>query len=232
MRAAWRAAKTWLSADAAELRRFVTDNLPSTLTGIGYDIGAGYAPYGPALVAKAPGLQMVNIDLHSGPSVSIVADMCQLPVSDSSAALATFFESLQYAAEPEQALAEARRVLRPDGVLLWAYPFLYPEGPDHSLYRWTAEGARRLVERAGFTVIAEATRGGAVLFLFTLAAGFMIRAIPGWRGMHASPWRRAAATLVWLPWQFLGRLALLIDRLNRRPAHYIGGVVLARRKGD
>lgn len=232
MRAALRSMKTWLSADAAELRRFIAKHLPATLTGIGYDIGCGNTPYGPALTARAPGLRMVNIDLHPAASVAIVADMCQLPVSEGSAVLVTFFESLQYAAAPERALAEARRVLNTDGMLLWAYPFLYPEGPDHSLSRWTAEGARRQVERAGFTVVGEGRRGGGALFLCSLAAGAMIRTIPGWRDMHASPWRRALATLIGLPWQVLGHFALMLDRRTTHPAHYVGGIVLARRSGD
>lgn len=231
MRAVFRSAMRWLAPDAAELRRFVRGHLPATLTGTGYDIGSGNAPHADILRAQAPGLRMVAVDIEPSPAVAVVADMCRLPVADASAALVTFFESLQYADFPAVALAEARRILHPGGMLLLAYPFLYPEGPDRSLHRWTAEGARRMVEAAGFTVTAEATRGGTGMFVCLLGAGLMLRAIPGWRALPRSRWRKVAAALVWLPWQVLGRFALLLDRRIAKPPYYVGGIVLARRSG-
>ena len=69
---------------------------------------------------------------------------------------------LEHIHSPELLLAEIARVLAPGGTLLMNVPFLYwlHEQP-HDYFRYTEHGLRRLVERAGLSVLTLETLGGA-----------------------------------------------------------------------
>lgn len=198
------------------------------------DIGAGSAPF----AHFAPDWQYVAIDLDRRPTTSLIADGQALPLADGCADLCTLLESLQYMPDPDLALTEARRLLRPGGRLVLRYPFLYPEGPDHSLHRWTAEGMRQLLQRNGFIVREETRLGGPFLLICLEIGEFALRLCPGWRRLgQGQGWRRRSRAIItnalMLPWLLLGHGALLLDRcLVRNPAHYQGGVMLAERNDD
>lgn len=62
---------------------------------------------------------------------------------------------LEHVANPEEVMAEFRRVCRPGGHLYLCVPFLQPEHKDPTDYqRYTADGLAALVERHGFSVLA------------------------------------------------------------------------------
>ena len=95
------------------------------------DVGCG--PGGAAMLAAERGAKVSGLDASPG-SIEVarermphgdfrVGDMESLPWADASADLITFFNSLQFAGNPANALREARRVLSPDGrigVAIWA----------------------------------------------------------------------------------------------------------------
>lgn len=96
------------------------------------DAGCGVG-WGAALLAEAGAKRTVGIDIskealenargRTRGSVELVqGDLCKLPFDDASFDLITCFEAIEHIADPDVALEELRRVLRPDGVLLISTP--------------------------------------------------------------------------------------------------------------
>jgi len=87
------------------------------------------------------------------PQVSLAASAEALPLAAASVDACICFNALDHMREPDAALAEMRRVLRPGGTLLvmvhtfpgWALPLLWPDRlhPHH----WTHLSAKRLLAR-------------------------------------------------------------------------------------
>jgi len=74
-------------------------------------------------------------------------------VPDAGFDLAILDQTLEHVADPERALREVRRVLRPGGVAIISTPFLVPLHPtaDYGDYtRWTPQGMKAMLERNGF----------------------------------------------------------------------------------
>lgn len=214
-------------------RAFLLRHGSDEATGCWVDIGAGTAPF--AHVLK--GWRYIALDVTRHHATDIIADAQTLPLADGCADLSTLLESLQYVPAPDAALREVRRVLKPGGRVIVRFPFLYPEGPDHSLHRWTVEGMRVLLGRNGFSVEAEARLGGPFLLICLEMGEFILRLVPGWRHLGQSRgWPRAllavTANAILLPWQVLGLAAMMLDRLVPNPAHYQGAIVMARRDGN
>lgn len=100
-----------------------------------------------------------------------VADAGALPFEKEKFDVAVMANVLHIMPEPEAALAELRRVLQPDGVLL--VPTFVYEGRVHRLrlwllaragfvtyHRWTLAEAAAFVEAAGFSVVETALMAG------------------------------------------------------------------------
>jgi len=71
-----------------------------------------------------------------------VADLEELPLEDDSADLAVLFEVIEHVARPERAIAELRRVLRPEGTLVVSTPnrlVSVVDNPHHELELSPAE---------------------------------------------------------------------------------------------
>ncbi|MCU0500588.1 MAG: class I SAM-dependent methyltransferase [Anaerolineae bacterium] len=122
------------------------------------DVGCGP---GWLLAELPPGLHGVGIDIEVQFAVArpiVESDSCNLPFPDSVFDVVTALDVLeQECVEPQQALAEVRRVLVPGGRLLIrvpAYPRLY--GPHDLMWggarRYQREELSDLVRNAGFTV--------------------------------------------------------------------------------
>lgn len=68
-------------------------------------------------------------------------DLRQLPLEDDSFDLVVSFETIEHVDDPEKALAELRRVLRPDGVLIISSPNpdVYLGGNEHHVHEFRPE---------------------------------------------------------------------------------------------
>lgn len=206
---------------------------------LGFDLGAGTAPFIPDLERSWPGLRMVAVDAVADDRAELVADASFLPLADGVADLVTAFHLFQHVPDTRRALAEAGRVLKPDGLLLISFPFMCGSGRSRDLWRWTRAGMETELRRAGFTVVASECRGGPLLLLTSLVADMPGRLLVahrrGWRSGRGvgDASRLALAFALALPFHLLGFGAAALDRLlSRDPALYVGGTVLARRGGD
>lgn len=84
----------------------------------------------------------------------ILADASRLPIAEACVDTVLLLDVLEHFTQPEQAIAEASRVLRPGGKCLILMPFLYPlHDEPHDYQRWTRHGLRRVLEKHGFRIV-------------------------------------------------------------------------------
>lgn len=93
----------------------------------------------------------------------VFADAAKLPLLDASIDTVVCLEVLEHVREPQAALAEFSRVLKPGGVMVFSMPFLYPiHDAPHDFQRLTEYGLRRDLDAAGFDIARIAKLGHAV----------------------------------------------------------------------
>src|SRR6476661_3646451 len=106
------------------------------------DIGAQNGPY----AALFP--RRVGLDIRAGAGVRIIGDAQALGVRDAAFDVVLCTEVLEHLREPQQAIDEMFRVLKPGGRLLLTTRFLFPihDAPD-DYFRYTKYGLRYLLRR-------------------------------------------------------------------------------------
>ena len=115
------------------------------------DFGCGDSPYRPLMPQQ---VRYIAADLSSNPAASVhLEGEGRVPLPDGSAEYVLSSQVLEHVTDPPAYLAEARRLLSHDGLLIlsthgvWKY---HPHPRD--LWRWTGEGLRQTVTTAGFTI--------------------------------------------------------------------------------
>lgn len=94
-----------------------------------------------------------NLDIVPGPNVDIVGTAEEIPLEDGSVDLIISQEAFEHIQNPEAALKECFRVLKPGAKMFFQVPFIigYHPGPTDFI-RFTREGVQESLERAGFHV--------------------------------------------------------------------------------
>lgn len=109
----------------------------------------------------------------------ILADAARLPIASSSVDTVVMLDVLEHLVEPELAVSEAARILRPGGQCLIHVPFLYPlHDEPYDYQRWTRHGLQHLLKRHGLQTqeVTESTtpmETGAALLCIALAKGLL-----------------------------------------------------------
>jgi len=116
------------------------------------EIGSYYDPSYEDLCDRRgifPGREFIGCDIRQGPGVDRVEDVENLTLPDGFAGTLLILETLEHLSDPTRAIAECRRVLRDDGLLILSVPFSYRlHGFPTDYWRFTASGVHRLL--AGF----------------------------------------------------------------------------------
>jgi SAM-dependent methyltransferase len=108
------------------------------------NIGSGETSYGH---------NVVNMDIGPFPNVDFVGVAERLPVADGSCDGAILMAVLEHVRDAEQTLTEARRILKPGGLLFVDVPFIQGfHASPHDYRRYTVPGLREAVERLGLEV--------------------------------------------------------------------------------
>ncbi|MEQ6341789.1 MAG: methyltransferase domain-containing protein [Gammaproteobacteria bacterium] len=120
------------------------------------DIGCGTKPY--AELLKSYVTEHVGVDhegtFHSKDNVDLFGTAYVIPAEDSSFDSALCSAVLEHLEEPEQALRECYRVLKPGGVAIYSVPFIWHlhEEP-RDFYRFSKYGLDYLFKKVGFEVV-------------------------------------------------------------------------------
>ena len=120
------------------------------------DIGCGTKPY--ASLLRPFVTEHVGVDhessLHCTSAVDVFGTAYAIPASDASFDCAVCTAVLEHLEEPELALRECNRVLRPGGVAIYSVPFIWHlhEEP-RDFFRFSKYGLSYLFEKAGFEVL-------------------------------------------------------------------------------
>lgn len=120
------------------------------------DIGCGTKPYRNLL--KPYITEHVGVDhhasLHSKENVDLLGTAYAIPAPDASFDSALCTAVLEHLEEPEQALRECHRVLKPRGIAIYSVPFIWHlhEEP-RDFYRFSKYALDYLFKKVGFDII-------------------------------------------------------------------------------
>lgn len=120
------------------------------------DIGCGTKPYR-TLVAPYVS-EHVGVDhadtMHDTSNVDLLGTAYDIPAPSGSFDSALCTAVLEHLEEPEQALRECFRVLKPAGIAIYTVPFIWHlhEEP-RDFFRYSKYGLRYLFEKVGFQVV-------------------------------------------------------------------------------
>ena len=120
------------------------------------DIGCGTKPYKELLapyVTEHIGVDHVDT-FHDKSNIDLFATAYEIPVDNQSFDSAICTAVLEHLEEPEQALRECHRVLKPGGIAIYSVPFIWHlhEEP-RDFFRYSKYGLKYLFEKTGFEII-------------------------------------------------------------------------------
>ena len=127
------------------------------------DIGCGIKPYR-ELVAPFVS-EHVGVDHASSPhdrsNVDLTGTAYAIPAPDNSFDSALCTEVLEHLEEPEAAIRECHRLLKPGGVAIYSVPFIWHlhEEP-RDFFRYSKYGLQYLFEKSGFEILELRAMGG------------------------------------------------------------------------
>lgn len=159
------------------------------------DIGCGRKPYSGLLAPFVT--EHIGVDhpesVHKLEAVDVLASAYEIPLDSGTFDTALLTEVLEHLEEPEVALREAWRLLRPGGKVILTTPFLYVlhEEP-RDFYRYTPFGLAHLLTQAGFADVEVVPLSGQWTTIAVLI-GMALR--PYRRGVFARPIDRIARVL-------------------------------------
>jgi SAM-dependent methyltransferase len=127
-----------------------------------YDIGCGNKPFSD--VVRALKCVYVGVDVANGfyaEKPDIVGSATSVPVPDGTADIVLSSQVLEHLENPLDALREAHRILKPGGIFLCSFPFLYPiHAAPFDYGRYTRFFIVRAADRIGYEILAEQALAG------------------------------------------------------------------------
>jgi SAM-dependent methyltransferase len=153
-----------------EMQAFFAEYYSSDRGGALLDVGAGLKPY--SVVYEPYFERCISTDVEHSQhdiQVDVIASADDLPFEDRTFDCILCTEVLEHCPDPDQALREMCRVLKPGGRIFLTTPFLVAlhEMP-FDFYRYTPSAFDVMARDAGLTIESQTTKGdyGAVLMSF------------------------------------------------------------------
>jgi SAM-dependent methyltransferase len=211
----------WL--DGYYLYRSLRRVLP-TLSGRVLDAGCGNKPYRSWF---GPVTEYVGLDIVPGPEVDVVvAPRERWPFSDAYFDVLLSSQVLEHVEDLNLTLSEMNRVVKPDGIMLLSFPFIYNEhGAPQDFHRFTAHRAIRLLPET--RVIDVQRQGGigstiSLLFLNWLEQASNLT--------KTGRLLKGVLLPVWIPLCLVVNLGgWLVDRVDRTAAYYNNILIILRK---
>ncbi|MBI5710201.1 MAG: methyltransferase domain-containing protein [Candidatus Eisenbacteria bacterium] len=195
--------------------------------GVLLDVGCGSRPFARLFegrVERYLGTDLAASRFLAGTQPDAYARAEQLPFRDGSVDTVLGLSMLTYLPEPLRMLEEARRVLRPGGVLLLEFTQMAPlHDEPHDYFRFTRYGAAWLLERAGFEPVEFLPIGG-------LWARVGLSTIAALNRVNRGPTRVLTELPVRALYVLVQVAAEIMDRLFSSPREVLAHLVVARRR--
>lgn len=129
-------------------KRLVLEHVPAG-GGRALDLGGGVGQLAAPLGRL--GYVYTNVDVSPSGPAAVRGDAERLPFGGDSFDLVVSSDTLEHFRDPFAAVAEVRRVLKPDGLFVVWVPFLHPfHGDDY--FRYTPLGLEFVMERGGMKI--------------------------------------------------------------------------------
>jgi SAM-dependent methyltransferase len=195
--------------------------------GVLLDVGCGSRPFARLFEGRVS--RYLGTDLRTssflGPHPpDLFARAEALPVRSGAVDTVLALSMLTYLPEPIRMLEEARRVLKPGGVLLLEFTQMAPlHDPPHDYFRFTRYGAEHLLHRAGFEPLEYVPIGG-------LMARVGLSWIAALNRVNRGPTRVLTEVPVRLLYIGLQLVFELLDRLLFSPNEVLAHLVVARKR--
>jgi SAM-dependent methyltransferase len=133
--------------------------------GVLLDIGCGRMPYRNVLLPKVK--KYIGLDhpetakLYNGEvKPDIYADATKIPLKDKSIDTVLMLMVLEHLDNPQKALKEIKRILKPGGRFIFSTVQMYPiHDAPFDYFRYTRFGLKNLLESCGFTVVQSISQG-------------------------------------------------------------------------
>lgn len=201
----------WLPAHF--MNRSLTQWLPR-LGGQVLDVGCGRKPYCRRFGSTH---RYVGIDVVSQPETDVlVAVDGPWPFADEVFDVVLMTQVMEYLRDPDATVAEILRVLRPGGIAVLSFPFLFNEHGNHDYLRLTARTTGTIF--SGFTLLCAERQGGIGSTLAILLLDWVQDSL-NWK--FALRLSRPLLLPVWLPFCLsVNLLGLLLNRLDVTGAYY------------
>ncbi len=147
------------------LYRIITRLAPRVFVGRVLDAGAGRHAYGPLLSIYAEGVDTLDISDHEG-RTDYVGDIQNMPLADDTYDSVLCTQVLHHVPDPQRAMREIARVLKPGGKALITVPHLsWLHNEPHDYFRFTVHALRLMLARANLEEIEIIPAGGLICFL-------------------------------------------------------------------
>jgi SAM-dependent methyltransferase len=216
--------KNWLiyHLHDRELLRVATEHFHGRLV----DIGCGAKPY--RAMVEPLVREHVGVDhaacLHDKSRVDLFGTAYDIPAEAASFDCAICTAVLEHLEEPEQAVRECYRVLKPGGVAVYSVPFIWHlhEEP-RDFYRFTKYGLTHIFTKVGFEVVELKPLSGFFTTFGTLLGYYLCRLNRG-----VVRWTRIVpATVV-----AIQLAAMLLDKWSRDERYTWMYLMVARKPGS
>ncbi len=209
-----------LSPTRWSLYKHVLPRMPQALRGRCLDAGAGRMAFSDTTAETID--EYVAMDINPRPGISICGSVLSIPLQDATVDSVLCLQVLEHVPDPQQAMREFFRCLKPDGTVLISVPHLaYLHNEPHDYFRFTHHGLRFMLERAGFEVIEIVPAGGLLSFVGHIPS-MIIKAvffsIPGLNRIALSLNSVYSKTISWID-----------QRIEKRKLFALFYVVIARK---
>jgi SAM-dependent methyltransferase len=188
------------------------------------DVGCGSGPFAGFL--RERGVRYVGLDVPGGfygdDATNVFAAADAAPLADGAADAVLSSQVIEHLPDPDAAVAEVARVLKPGGLFFASFPMLYPiHAAPHDYFRYTRWGFETMCARHGLEMVERHELSG---FWYHASTAVVIHASvlnrPAFRGFDVGA--LATLPLVWLFWVFHKLETFLYAALGK-------GVTVSRR---
>ncbi len=206
------------------LAKHISD-LAGQIRGRTLDVGCGTKPYAHLYGSgEYVGLEIDTPQNRVSKNADCYYDGNRFPFADATFDSMVTNEVFEHVFNPDQFLAEAERVLKPGGMVLFTLPFVWDEHEQpYDFARYSSFGIRALLERHGFEVVEQRKSTDDIRVIFQLLNTYVFK-----KTRTRNAWINLLVTLlIMAPINILGELASIIT--PRNPDLYLDNIVLAKR---